>query len=228
MKNENLEKIALYLKEKGNLKQEVYQKTFSVFEKLKAVLENYANELKSSCKEDLFEVEFKENGKFEAEIKFAGDVLIFNMHTNIFSFSEEYYINNTEYVKADDSRKYCGMIEVYNFLADSFKYQRYGDSGYLVSRIFINKEGHFFVEGEEQLGFLYKDFDNLVINEDFLALIVEQAMIFSINFDLWAPSYQEVRELTVGAKIQQTGTLTHKTSKRLGFAFSSQKDEFKA
>ncbi|MCB0510715.1 MAG: hypothetical protein H6579_01095 [Chitinophagales bacterium] len=227
MKNENLEKIAAYLKVKGNLKQEVYQRTFSVFENLKQVLENYANQLKSSCKEDLFEVDFKENGKFEAEIKFAGDILIFNMHTNIFSFSEEYFINNTAYVKEDESRKYCGMIEVYNFLADSFKYQRYGDAGYLVSRIFINKEGHFFVEGEEQLGFLYKDFDNLVINEDFLALIVEQAMLFSINFDLWVPSYHEVRELTVGEKIQQTGTLTHKTSKRLGFAFSSQKDEFK-
>ena len=50
-------------------------------------------------------------------------------------------------------------------------------------------------------------------------------MVFSIDFDLWVPKYQEVKELTVGERIQQKGTITHKTSKRLGFSFS---DEEKA
>ncbi len=224
MENTRLAEIGKYLKSKGNLKQEVYQTTLASFEKLKNVLEAYSNELSSTCKNDLFEVEYKENGKFEAEIKFAGDVLIFNMHTNVFSFPDDYYINDTNHVKEDESRKYCGMIEVYNFLADSFKYSRYNDSGFLIARIFINHEGHFFVEGEEQLGFLYKDFDNLVINEDFLGLIIEQAMIFSLNFDAWAPKYHEVRELTVGQKLQQTSTLSIKTSKRLGFTLNNQKE----
>lgn len=220
IKNERLDQIGLYLKSKGNLKQEVYETTLSAFVKLKNVLEAYTNELSAKCNGASFDVEYKENGKFEAEMKFAGDVLIFNMHTNVFSFPDEYFINNTPYVQADESRKYCGMIEVYNFLADSFKYSRYNDSGFLIARIFINKEGHFFVEGEEQLGFLYKDFDNLVINEDFLGLVIEQAMIFSLDFDAWAPKYQEVRELTVGQKLQQTATVSVKTSKRLGFTLS--------
>ena len=220
MKKQNLENISLYLKSKGNLKQEVYRKTLENFEKLKNVIEAHSVYLQEQCKNDLFEVEYKENGLFEAELKFAGDILIFNMHSNVFSFEDEYFVNTLPYVQSDPSRKYCGMIEIYNFLADSFKYSRYGDSGYLVARIFINKEGHFFVEGEDQLGFLYKDFENLVINEDFMALIVEQAMIFSIDFDLWVPKYQEIKEITVGERIQQTGTITHKTSKRLGFAFS--------
>lgn len=222
MKNTNLEQISLYLKSKGNLKQHVYNKTFEVFSEMKEVIEQHSKNLNKMCKEDLFDVEYKENGKFEAELKFAGDVLIFNMHTNVFNFPDEFFIHQSPYVLQDESRKYCGMIEVYNFLADSFKYSRFNDSGYLVARIFINNEGHFFVEGEDQLGFLYKDFDNLVINKDFLALIVEQAMIFSIDFDLWVPKYQEIKELTVGQRIQQTGTITHKTSKRLGFAFSSE------
>lgn len=220
MDNQNLKNIALYLRSKGNLKQEVYQKTFANFEKFKNVIESYATYLKETCKNDLFQIEYKENGLFEAELKFAGDTLIFNMHTNVFSFDESYFVHTLPYVQADESRKYCGIIEIYNFLADSFKYSRYGDSGYLVARIFINKEGHFFVEGEDQLGFLYKDFENLVINEDFMGLIVEQAMVFAIDFDLWVPKYQEIKEITVGERIQQTGTITHKTSKRLGFAFS--------
>ena len=227
MKNENIEKIALYLKTKGNLKQEVYRKTLESFEKFKNVIEANAVFLQKKCKDDLFQVEYKENGLFEAELKFAGDILVFNMHSNVFSFDEEYFVHDLPYIQADESRKYCGMIEIYNFLADSFKYSRYGDSGYLVARIFINKEGHFFVEGEDQLGFLYKDFENLVINEDFMALIIEQAMVFAIDFDLWVPKYQEIKEITVGERIQQTGTITHKTSKRLGFAFNKDEKEVK-
>tara|TARA_B100000497_G_scaffold68302_1_gene76990 strand:+ start:192 stop:869 length:678 start_codon:yes stop_codon:yes gene_type:complete len=225
MKNSNLEQIGIYLKSKGNLKQSVFKKTLSVFEALKKVIESHSTKLNETCKDDLFDIEFKENGKFEAELTFAGDALIFNMHTNVFNFPDDFFIHQSPYVLEDESRKYCGMIEIYNFLADSFKYSRYADSGYLVARIFINREGHFFVEGEDQLGFLYKDFDKLVINNDFLALIIEQAMIFSIDFDLWVPKYQEVKELTVGERIQQKGTITHKTSKRLGFSFS---DEEKA
>lgn len=225
MKNQNLENIALYLKSKGNLKQEVYRKTLESFERLKNVIESHAVYLQVECKDDLFDVEYKENGLFEAELKFAGDTLIFNMHSNVFSFEDDYFVNTLPYVKADESRKYCGMIEVYNFLADSFKYSRYADSGYLVARIFINKEGHFFIEGEDQLGFLYKDFENLVINEDFMALILEQSMVFSIDFDLWVPKYQEVKEVTVAQRIQQIGTISHKTSKRLGFAFSKDEKE---
>ena len=162
MENKNLEKIALYLKSKGNLKQEVYNKTLESFEILKNVIGAHSVYLQEQCKNDLFQVEYKENGLFEAELKFAGDILVFNMHSNVFGFDEEYFVHDLPYVQEDESRKYCGMIEVYNFLSDSFKYSRYGDSGYLVARIFINKDGHFFVEGEDQLGFLYKDFENLV------------------------------------------------------------------
>ncbi len=222
MKNTNLEQIGLHLKGKGNLKQKVYQKTLSVFDELKELIEQHSKDLNNMCKEDLFDIKYSENGKFEAELQFAGDVLTFNMHTNVFNFPDEFFIHQSPYVLEDENRKYCGMIEVYNFLADSFKYSRYGDSGYLVARIFINHEGHFFIEGEDQLGFLFKDFDNLVMNKDVLALVIEQAMIFSIDFDLWAPLYQEIKEITVGERIQQTGTITHKTSKRLGFVFSNE------
>ena len=223
MEKSNIEQIATHLKGKGNLKQEVYQKTLQVFEELKELIESHAQQLNDICKEDLFDVEYKENGKFEAELKFAGDILVFNMHSNIFNFPDDFFIHRSPYVLQDERRKYCGMIEAYNFLADSFKYSRYGDSGYMVARIFINMEGHFFIEGEDQLGFLFKDFDNLVMTKDFLAHVLERAMIFSIDYDLWVPKYQDVREITVGERIQQNGTITHKTSKRLGFSFSHER-----
>lgn len=219
--NQNLKHLAEFLKVKGNLKQEVYSATLEVFEELKIVLHEYSNYLISELKDELFEVEYDENGKFESRLKFAGDLLIFNMHTNIFSFEDDFHINKTDYVKNDEHNKYVGMIEIYNYLADSFKYSRMNDVGYLVARIFVNKDYHFFLEGEEKLGFLYKEFEKLIINQEMLKLIVEQIMIYCIDFDLWVPKYSMVKELTVGQKTVSGGTISHKTGKRLGFDISN-------
>lgn len=216
---DNFDQIAKLLHHKGTLKQNVYNRTLSYFELFKEVIKDYEQRLLKRCKNDPFSIEFKENGAFEAQLKFAGDTLFFNMHSNIFTFPQEYFIHQSPYVKENTDRQYCGMIEIYNFLSDSIKYSRIYDSGYLVARIFINGEGHFFVEGEDTLGFLYKDFDNMVINRDFIELIVEAAMTFSINFDLWIPKYHEIREISVAQKIEQTGIQNHKTAKRLGFVF---------
>lgn len=222
---ENLKQLAQFLKAKGNLKQEVYNSTTEVFEELKIVLHEYSNYLQKELKEELFEVEYDENGKFEARLKFAGDLLIFSMHTNVFSFEDDFHINKTDYVKNDERNKYVGMIEVYNYLADSFKYSRMNDVGYLIARIFVNKDYHFFLEGEEKLGFLYKDFDKLIINQEMIKLIVEQIMAYCIDFDLWVPKYSMVKELTVAQKTISGGTISHKTGKRLGFDISDVKKD---
>lgn len=220
--NENIKKISGLLKTKGNLKQDVYGITLDRFEVIKKDLRKISNELnEAKDADDKFDVDYKENGKFEARIKFAGDELIFNMHTNVFGFDAESYVHTLDYVKDDPSRQFCGMIEVYNFLADSFKYNRVYDVGYLIARIFINKDGHFFVEGEEQLGFLYKQFDKMVLVDELICMIIENAMLYSIDFDLWVPKYAEVKQLTVGQKIQQNGNITHMTGKRVGFEFSN-------
>lgn len=220
--NENIKKIAGLLKGKGNLKQDVYSITLERFESLKKHLRNISDELNTGKDaKDKFDVSYKENGKFEARIKFAGDELIFNMHSNVFGFDAESYVHKLDYVKQDESRQFCGMIEVYNFLADSFKYSRMYDVGYLIARIFINKDGHFFVEGEDQLGFLYKEFDKMKLSDEMLCMIIENAMLYAIDFDLWVPKYADVKQLTVGQKIQQEGNITHLTGKRVGFEFTN-------
>ncbi len=220
--NENIKKIAGLLKGKGNLKQDIYAITLERFEAFKKHLSNISAELnEEKDAKDKFDVSYKENGKFEARIKFAGDELIFNMHSNVFGFEAESYVHTLDYVKQDESRQFCGMIEVYNFLADSFKYNRMFDVGYLIARIFINKEGHFFVEGEDQLGFLYKEFDKMQLTDEIICMIIENAMLYAIDFDLWVPKYADVKQLTVGQKIQQEGNITHLTGKRVGFEFTN-------
>lgn len=218
----NIEQLSSLLKSKGNLKQEVYGVTLERFETLKTKLKHVADQLqKLRSEDDKYIIEYREDGKFEAKIKFAGDILIFNMHTNVFGFETESYVQQLEYVKENPNNEFCGMIEIYNFLADSFKYNRVYDVGYLIARIFINREGHFYVEGDEQLGFLYKEFDKMVLTDDILCMIIENAMLYAIDFDLWVPKYEQVKQLTVGQKIQQEGNITHLTGKRVGFEFAN-------
>src|SRR5574340_1141800 len=57
-------------------------------------------------------------------------------HTNVFEFDTRHLVWKTSYVKEKATRSFCRMINVYNFLPDSFKYNRANDLGYLVARIF--------------------------------------------------------------------------------------------
>ena len=171
------------------------------------------------------EILFIDKGDYEARIKFAGDVLVIYMHTNVFEFERSHSMYSTSYIKEDEQRSFCGMINFYNFLADSFKYDRLNDSGYLIARIFVNKDNHFFVEGKRQLGFLFNDFSNSKVSASSLRSIIETAILYAMEFDLYTPPYNEVKEISIGSMIHESSILKVKTSKRMGYKFSQEEDE---
>jgi len=214
------------LKEKSSLKQDVYQKTVATFKMFKEVVKEFSRELKPVATEidKRLVVEYKDRGEFEFELRVAGDVLIFSMHTNVFEFDSSHQIWRTSYVKNNESRSYCGMINIYNFLADSFKYNRPHDLGYLVARLFINSEDHFFVEGKRQLGFLYNDFANAIIDRQQLHNIVESAVLYCLDFDLFTPPFDEVKVISLGQVEESSSMMSLKTGKRLGFRFQADSD----
>ena len=82
---------------------------------------------------------YSSKGKFEAQLKFSGDALLFNMHTNVFDFPSSHSLHRTKYVKEDQMRSFCGIIHIYNFLSDSLKYNRLNDEGYLIARVLLIK-----------------------------------------------------------------------------------------
>lgn len=212
--------------EKACLKNEIYQNTLKGFKQLKVVLKQLAEDMKKDISQHSNDivVEYKEQGEFMVELRFAGDVLIFVMHTNIFHFEKDHQIWKLSYVDKDHSRSYCGMINVYNFLSDSFKYNRANDAGYLVARIFVNKETHFFVEGKRQLGYLYNDFQNAVLNLSSIRSVLESAILYSLSFDLYTPPYSAVKELSVQDMNDTSQYLNVKTGKRVGFRFHTDED----
>jgi hypothetical protein len=166
-------------------------------------------------------LEYHDRGKFEAEIRIAGDILIFSMHSNVFQFDRDHNIWKLSYVKDNNFTSYCGIINVYNFLRDSFKYNRLEDLGYLIGRIFVNKDFHYFVEGKRQMGFLYNNFGTSVINKEALVNIIQSSILYTLEFDLLVPPYDVVKIASVNQMNTKIENSKLQTGKRLGFMFNS-------
>jgi hypothetical protein len=212
---------------KGSLKQEVFLTTLELFQEFKAVLYEITEQYGEAEFDTNVEipVEYGEKGQFEVQLKFAGDVLVFMMHSNVFEFPRDHIIHKTSYVKEDPSRSYCGEINIYNFLRDSFKYRRVNDVGYLLGRVFVNKEKHFYIDGKKELRLLPNNFVDAILDREKIRDIVEQAMQYTIDFDLLVPHYDQVKEVRAVDFLTTLDTMRIKTGKRLGFKFQADLEE---
>lgn len=227
MKEQSARELILQqLKTKSVVKQKVFRQTTDVFQRFRTILQKTALDLLEQMKnsEDIT-VKYDTRGDFEAEIRFAGDLLIFQMHTNVFTFDKSHSMWKTSYLEQDPMRSYCGLINIYNFLCDSFKYNRLQDSGYLVGRVFVNHEKHYFLEGKRQLGFLYNDFINAVMDDKAINNIIESALLYTLDFDLLTPPYEQMKEVTVREMQEYHDSIKMRTAKRLGFKFQADNDE---
>ncbi len=224
MADNTRELILKLFREKALLKNEVGEKILAGFKKLKNILSKLQDELRSSMAEKIpagMPITYFDKGDFQADFTIADDTIIFLMHSNVFTFESNHEIWKSSYIQEDSSRSYCGKISVYNFLSDSFKYNRTKDIGYLIARIFINKENHFFVEGKRQLGFLYNDFANAEFNAEAVKQVAESAILYSLDFDPYTPPYAEMAEISVQDILDSTSQSKIITGKRLGFRFQA-------
>jgi hypothetical protein len=212
---------------KSCVKQDVNTKTKEAFVLVKEVLSEIAQEYKEYLKslDNRLLISYKDEGDYGAVLGFGGDLLVFQMHSNVFSFAENNPIHKHSYIKEKPSRAFCGIINVYNFLADSFKYNRENDLGFLVSRIFINEEGHVFVEGKNELAHKYSDLSELVVSKELLTEIIESSIKFALDFDLYTPEFSESQLVSVAQMKQLSKDQKVVTSKRLGFRMKSAQND---
>ena len=225
--NKNQDLLFNLIKDKGVLKQDVFSNIILNFKILKNVLKEIGDDLKDRMDkvDERVIIEYKEAGEFEAQLRVSGDLLLFQMHSNVFKFDMSNNLWKSSYLSENTQRGYCGVINIYNFLNDSFKYNRGNDIGYLIGIIFINHENHFMVQGKRQLGFLYNDFINSTVDKEQLKSIVQSAILYALDFDLLVPNYDIVKETSVNQVRQISDTLKLKTGKRLGFTFQNNNDE---
>lgn len=207
---------------KSTLKQKVFDNAFAAFNLLKETLLEMASEMDDALDGKLdrrVRLEYRDRGKFEAQLQIANDLLIFQMHTDIFEFDAGHPIWQNPYVQSDRERSYCGLINIYNFLSDSFKFNRNADEGYLIGRLFINGEHCYFVEGKQQTSMRAANFGTKEIDREALAVILETAIDYALDFDLLMPPYEDNKRVTVDQFNTKLDNSKFVTGKRLGYDF---------
>ena len=209
------------LAEKLPVKQKAAANAEQAYNLFVAELEAIGKEMEAIAGND---VQFKSIGKFECELRFGEDVLIFYLHADVYDMDPDHALWKTSYLK-DGNNAYCGMISIFNFLQNSFQYNRQEDVGYMIGRVFINHENHFYAEGKRQLGFLYNDFVNAELDKNAARSIVESAILFSLDFDLLTPPFNTVHQVKVGELLAQNQIMGQQTGKRLGFRFQADNDQ---
>ena len=209
--------------DKASMKQEVYQKTQEVFTQFKTITEQFVNAHKKTFKKASHPLlfEYRDRGTFEFQLKFGSDILIFFMHSNVFEIPRDYLVMKSSYIQDNKARSYCGIIHIFNFLSDSFKFNRTNDMGYCIGRIFVNFEKHYFIEGKKELGLLFNNFTLNVLDKKALTSILYSAVQYTLHFDLLTPPYDNIKEVTVSEMQTALDAMKISTGKRLGFRFQA-------
>ncbi len=207
------------LESKATLKQDIIQDVKDVFDQLRTVLTNEVDYFKSKLKDNRIRMNIEDRDGTEIKAFVGSDCLIFHMHTNVFLIPETHPVWQTKYLKEDPNRGYFGIIYIYNFLAESLLKSRLGDSGYLIARIFVNKEGRFFVEGKSEITKKFKVISDEKICDETMHFIVQSAFAYAINFDLLTPPYEMTAQINVQQAIAIANSISLQTGKRLGYTF---------
>lgn len=218
---DRLDQIFEGLKQKSSAKQAIYRNTLATFEMLRQVSQELVVELSQrvTSVDSSVAIEYRPVNEMEFHIRFSGDLLVFVLHSNIVTFADDYGPMPTKYVESDFRRRFFGHIMAYNFMADSIKYQRLNDPGYLVGRLLINIDQHYFLEGVQQLELPDNDMSDTPVTDDALRLFVESAMIAAVNNDLVAPPMSDIQKITVKQKLENQQV---SRGSKLGFSFSRQ------
>jgi len=218
------QKIINLLKTKSSSKQQIYRNTLEVFKEFRKQLMQLNNSLSSEMLnfDSNVEIKYSDNGAFESNFKFSGDTLVIMMHTNVFSFPENHMLKNSKYIKEDPMREFCGLIQIYNFLSDSIKYNREMDMGELLARVYINKDNHFFIEGRRPLSIMHNNLATDVISPDIIKRIIEESVMYCINYDLITPPFDLVKNITLEQKNYLSYSSGFATAKSVGFELKNQ------
>lgn len=213
--------LAGLLIEKAGLKQDIYSTTLDAFALICSEAEKEVKQLQASVlsKDPRVRLIFSKKSDFEFQIHVGGDVLVFLMHTNIFQIEPTNSLWSTSYLKRDNKRSFCGVINIYNYLHDSLFYNRHSDIGYLIGRLLVNVENHYLVQMEGKPLTLHNNFAESFFDQASAKNMIEDLIRLVLNFDMYLPPFKKVAQLSVDEMTLATQSQQFKTGKRLGFQF---------
>ncbi|MBQ8863425.1 MAG: hypothetical protein IJ014_01600 [Rikenellaceae bacterium] len=215
-------KITEVIADRSNYDQQVFDNTYAVMGKIKSILHELSADLDDELEETLedgVQIDYRDRGRFAARLYVGEDVIHFGMHSNVFCFPVGDPIWQLPYMAENRRRGYCGIINIYNFLADSFNYNRPDDEGYLIGRIFINHDKSVHLDGP--VGDLLPDvrFNGQEVTHDVLERIIETAVNYAVQFDMLVPPYEKVKRVVVEPFTTKDETPKIPTGKRINHDF---------
>lgn len=205
---------------KAKLRKQVEANITEGFETLCSVLQQMADEYSEALGPDVA-VRYERRASHVALFTLDADVLVFVQLTDVFNFDRDNQALKTPYVKEDAQRAAVGIVNVYNFMTDSFKYDRDEDMGYLVARIFVNAEDAFFVEGKRQRGVGVDHFGEQKVDADAWRRFAETALKYAAESDALVPPYEMLLQADMATLKGYILASKTKTAKRLGFGFNA-------
>lgn len=206
---------------KSGVKQTTYRNVCQTFDMLKTEAQQIIANIHAQTqnKHEDISLYVEDVNEREFHVKVAGDLLAFYLHTNIIRLSDDYAYNKSPYVQEDENRKYLGQINVYNFMADSLKYQRVNDPGYLLARVLVNCENKYIVEGDRQVNFMFEAQPVREVEPTDVNILIHLLIRQAIENDLVAPPFHQIRGLTLQQKLMSTEVTGQ--GQKIGFQMSS-------
>jgi hypothetical protein len=221
----NRQQLIDLLIHKSALKQDVADDLEVVFSDMRKLIDLEINALKEVITDERVRLFIKDRGDHEFHVYIGSDVLVFNLHHNVFRLPDSNPLWGTSYFKSQPNNGYFGTIHIYNFLAESLQQNRLDDQGYLLARIFVNHERHFFIEGKGSLGYTFNDPQHMLLSSEMLQLIAQMSFAYALQFDLYIPPFEFMDEVSVGQIYVMGEQLKLRTAKRLGFKMSADESE---
>lgn len=219
--NSKIEKLIGLVQDKAITKQYAYKNVFDVFNAFR----NSANRIVVAINENenlakhQVDVSISEVNEFEFQVKVGGELIVFLMQTNIYQIPFSHPLFKSRYITEDRSKSYFGQIMVYNYLADTVKYNRLKDTGYLLARFFVNNDMHFYIEGIKNLNYTYPDINRNEVTDDIIEGFIMDAIQLSVETDLVTSSFKENFTLTLGEKNDFVSSTA--SGKKVGFKMSA-------
>jgi hypothetical protein len=221
----NRQQLIDLLMHKSALKQDIADDLEVVFDDLRKLIDLEIKALKEVITDERVRLFVKDRGDHEFHVYIGSDVLVFNLHHNVFRLPDSNPLWGTSYFKSQPNNGYFGTIHIYNFLAESLQQNRLDDQGYLLARIFVNHERHFFIEGKGSLGYTFSDPQHMLLSAEMLQLIAQMSFAYALQFDLYIPPFELMDDVSVGQIYVMGEQLKLRTAKRLGFKMSADESE---
>lgn len=217
-----IEHISRLLESKSTAKQITYKNLLDAFAVLGKESERVIDELQKKAKPGDSDVteDFSWVNEHEFHVKLAGDLLVFVLHTNVVTLPPDHPVMEEPYIKQNEVNRFFGQIMIYNFMSDSFKFNRANDPGYLIARLLINHEARYLIEGSGQLSSMFNKISDAPISEQELNILVKIVLLIAIENDLIAPPFPQVQFITVNQKMEKTQELG--VGQKIGFRMSYQ------